>query len=290
MPPARPDHTVKTYRYLRLGMLLVLVALLVSVAIERTRAPGCWQESLSGYYYTPVQTVFVGSLAALGLGMVVLYGNTRLEDVLLNLGGMLAPLVAVVPTTDASGCSSAPEPADPETLLAGAGDEIHNNVTTLAVLGALTLGVVLGSALRTRREAPWRTPAKVGFTVAAGVLVAGTGWYAVGRESFVDHAHFSAAALLFVLIAGVVAANGRDRASSHRATSARRRAANRYWLLFAVMSVSALVIGAIAVVTGWRYWLLALETDLLVVFATFWLLQTAELWRTGSRPGRAAAG
>src|SRR5688572_22472438 len=99
----------KTYRYVRIGMVGAVVLLAGSVLLEQREVTnGCWQTSISAYYYTPVRAVFVGVLMAIGLMLIVIKGNNELEDGCLNVAGMLAPVVALVPTSDHGRCWSIP--------------------------------------------------------------------------------------------------------------------------------------------------------------------------------------
>src|SRR4051812_48137400 len=83
-PPA--SEAVKTWRYLRLAIVVVAVELAASVLYEHAQAPAeCWQTSISAYYYTPAQGVLVGALVAIGVCLVSVKGNTDWEDILLNL-------------------------------------------------------------------------------------------------------------------------------------------------------------------------------------------------------------
>src|SRR5688500_8603696 len=103
-PEERDDAAaVLTYRYLRLGMVVVVLTLLTSVFIERRNA-GCWQGSLSAYYYSPARPIFVSGLIAIAVSLIVIKGSIVIEDMLLNLAGMLAPIVAFVPTTFEEQC------------------------------------------------------------------------------------------------------------------------------------------------------------------------------------------
>src|SRR3954447_25805087 len=102
LPP--PTMALRTYSLLRMGMLGVLLGLGVSVLLEINRSNGCVQRSISAYYYTPTRAVFVSSLVALGVSMIVLWGKNWVDDGFLNLAGMLAPVVAFVPTSDANFC------------------------------------------------------------------------------------------------------------------------------------------------------------------------------------------
>jgi hypothetical protein len=79
-------------------MIGFVLAIFIGVGFERSKAPGCFQTSISAYYYTPVHGIFIGALVAVGTCLICLRGNTDAEDILLNLAGMFAPVVALVPT------------------------------------------------------------------------------------------------------------------------------------------------------------------------------------------------
>jgi hypothetical protein len=115
--------TRKTYRYVRIGMVGATVLLGTPVLIEHnTVEPACWQTSISAYYYSPVRAVFVGALMAIGLSLIVIKGSTWPEDVCLNVAGMLAPVVALVPTADHGTCWSV-EPIPLPTVPNPSGDD-----------------------------------------------------------------------------------------------------------------------------------------------------------------------
>ena len=88
---------IETYRYLRVGIVALALLLALAVVGEIVVGDAGLLGSISAYYFTPVRDVFVGVLVALGLGLIVIRGR-GVEDVLLNLAGMLAPVVAFVPT------------------------------------------------------------------------------------------------------------------------------------------------------------------------------------------------
>jgi hypothetical protein len=141
---------VKTYRYLRISMVGAVVLLGVSILIERSNVD-CWQTSVSAYYYTPVRAIFVGVLMAIGLCLIVIKGSTTWEDATLNAAGMLAPIVAVVPTTDVGECwSQSPGrlPVDDDgNLAAWVVANIDNNITALLITGiaGLLVAAVIAS-------------------------------------------------------------------------------------------------------------------------------------------------
>jgi hypothetical protein len=263
------DSAIKTYRYLRLAMVDVIFLLALSVAVEWwNTGRRCFQTSISAYYYTPVQAVFVGTLIAIGVCMIAIKGNSPWEDVLLNLGGMLAPAVALVPTPGAGDCRSVP---------AGVPDSsanIANNMTALFVAGfaGLVLGVALLIKERQRTPPSW---VGVGFTLV--VMVGGFIWFLADRHSFTEAAHYTAALLLFGCVIGVVLANSR-RSSSKRHTKLYRAIAG-------AMMASLVIMLPLKWLANWDHALLWLESTLIVLFAVFWISQTNELWRVGLRDG-----
>ena len=191
-------YVIKTYRYLRLAMVGLVIFLLLAVLIEWWHTdPRCFQTTLSAYYYTPAQAVFVSALLAIGVCMVVLKGNTEIEDVLLNAAGMLAPVAALVPTPGVGDCWSTP--VNPGNTPA----DVANNMTALLAISSVVLVAILFVANR----AGWPPAARVGVPLAA-LLVVGFGvWFYVGRDSFLTGAHYVSAIALFVLIAVVVLIN-----------------------------------------------------------------------------------
>ena len=144
------DFAVKSYRYLRIALIVILLALICSVVLERINA-SCWEQSISAYYYTPVHSIFVGALVALGVCLIAIRGNTTAEDVLLNVAGVLAPIVAFVPT-------SRPQDTCTKNLFTG-GDTlpyINNNLVALAL--ALVAAVVIGAVTILRADKERRKP------------------------------------------------------------------------------------------------------------------------------------
>jgi hypothetical protein len=275
MPELR-GYTVKTYRYLRIAMVMLLLLLAVAVLIEHVHTdPRCFQTSISAYYYTPAQAIFVGTLIAVGVCMVVLKGSTEGEDILLNLAGMLAPVVALVPTPSKGRCFS----------VAGAQPDIAANVANnipaifLAGLAGLVITFVLGS--RDGRHDPRHL---AGMGVAAAVLLGGFAWFLLGRDSFIDHAHYGAAFPLFVCIIGVVLINARwygvrTTGSAEMGQSLR----NRYTVIAVLMVVLPLALWLVSKAVTWDHLVLWVEAVLLLLFAGFWLIQTRELWTEGVR-------
>ena len=93
------NHILKTYFLLRVGMALIgilfplvlwFIGLLIGIDL---------QGSISAYYHTPIGDVFVGSLFAVGSFLFLYRGFTREEDLVLDLAGIFAFGVALLPTS-----------------------------------------------------------------------------------------------------------------------------------------------------------------------------------------------
>ncbi|MEU2347834.1 hypothetical protein [Modestobacter sp. NPDC049651] len=276
---AAPDPAlaaVKTWRYLRLAMIVLVAALLAAVLHEHARAPGgCWQPSISAYWYTPAQGALVGALVAIGVCLVCLKSSTEGEDLLLNLAGICAPVVALVPTPDAGGCSSVPA------ATAGRDAAVATSVTALLAAGGLALGVVgvLTAVRLTRggRQRPGRT-AVVGYAVVTALWAAALGVFLGARGWFVGHGHVVAAGAMFGLVFLTVCLDAVDFRTSRTA-----RRVNRYAWVAAGMAAAAVAHVVLLLTLDWAHWALSLETSLIVLFAVFWVLQTVELWNEGLR-------
>jgi hypothetical protein len=124
-------------------MIVLVAGLAVSIVTEWiARDADCFQTSISAYYYTSVHAYFIGALVSIGVCLFCLKGNTEGEDVLLNLAGMFAPVVALVPTPDPGQCG----------VVRGTTKHVHdnvvNNITALLVVGLISL--VILAALSSR--------------------------------------------------------------------------------------------------------------------------------------------
>ena len=271
---------VKTYRYLRLAMIALVVGLFACVLYEhgRTRT-GCWQTSISAYYYTPVQGYFVAALVTIGVSLVALRGNTDWEDVLLNLAGVCAPVVAFVPYPHPGTCGSVL--TDSKNRLAN----IDNNMLGLLVAGGLALvvvGVLTHLSLRSARPDRPGPVALLGFWAIAVLFLATTAVYAWDRTLLLDHGHDTAAVAMFGFIFGNVWLNAAALHEVKNVEAGRSIWRNRYTVVGALMVV-AVVANVVSHLAGFRWWVLTLETSMIVLFAWFWVAQTIELWNQGLR-------
>ncbi len=265
----------KTYNYVRLAIVGLVVALAASVVLERLLNARCIEGSISAYYYTPTHSIFVGALVAIGVLLIAIKG-TRTEDLFLNLAGFMAPIVALVPTSlppDEHRCSDTPVWFDDVRPM------VNNNALAMLLAGALVYFAVWRIS---RRRNDGSTPLlkdrrnQVGLLVSAAVLLLGTYLYFGQKTWFADHAHLVSAGLMFVFIGVVVLINAM--ATTHQFY---RWA---YWAVFAAMVVSGLVVGLVMLFgPEWRHAVLVIEILEIVPFLVFWALQSVELWNVGSR-------
>jgi hypothetical protein len=266
----------KTYRYLRIGMIGAVVLLAVSIAIERSKVD-CFQTSISAYYYTPVRAIFVGSMIAVGLSLIVYKGRTAWEDGALNVAGMLAPVVAVAPTTDVGRCWSvvpSPLPVQSDGSLAGwVVTNIDNNFYALLFAGFIGLVIALITAIAVDPKAPLeRRDRGTWVSLGAAFLVLLLGWWLIENWSdFNRRAHGWSALLMFaaLIMAIVVQAIGH-----------RREGDRRFFRVYVSVALLMIIGGALIAATRvfGEHTVFALEAWEIGLFAVYWIVQTAENW------------
>lgn len=283
-------HVRETYRYLRIGLIGATALLAIAVLIERFQVD-CWQGSISAYYFTPARSVFVGVLIAVGLVLIVIKG-TGFEDLFLNLAGMLAPVVALVPTTSIGACWSVkPEPyplasVRPPVLADWVTANIDNNMWALIAAGFL--GLILAFLLYRRTGESFLWPFELGEgnraalwgMILVGVIIGGTAIALSLWDDFALRAHDAAAIGMFVFLAAASISNAR------RTTVTRYK--RTYWLIASLMVAAAVVIWLVTLaVDDWGHSIFWLEVIEIGLFAAYWIAQTAEHWDETVSPGPA---
>lgn len=267
------DRSVKTYRYLRVTMVGLVVILAAAVIRQLWADSGQLEPSISDYYYTPVRQVFVAALVAIGVCLVALQGNTEWEDTFLNIAGVLAPVVAFVPTPARGAC------VDGAGVPAATADAIANNVLALLVgglAGLIAAYVIVGRSPTTLAV---RQPVGGGLAIAAVLWLATASWFAFGRGSFECGAHYTAAITMFVFIVVAVAWNAWGVAGRSVGLAPR----NAYGKLALLMAATAVVLGGLTWAGALPNGIFWLEAALITLFAVFWILQSRELWTFGVR-------
>lgn len=257
-----------TYRYLRGGMAAMIVMLGAGVVIETIRSRQ-WLTSISAYYYSATQAVFVSSLCALGILLIAYRGSSNSEDELLNLAGLMAFVVAFVPT----------KPLEEPAIGVDPLPAILNNVSALIIAMVVAQGL---SIAITRLKGSQRRRPTLGGTV--GRLLT---WIAIlivaliGLRGDSDHsAHLPAAFALFIAITIVVGISAwLAYKQEPRLAPDRLRYCWTYVTIAAYMVMSAIaVISTIWLYPAWDHRMLVVEVLLIVGFAVYWFVQTYELW------------
>jgi hypothetical protein len=286
--PLRPDDARWTYRYLRIAMVGAVVLLAASIAIERSKV-NCWQTSISAYYYTPVRAIFVGSLLAVALALIAYKGKGAWEDLILNLAGMLAPVVAVAPTTDVGRCWSLPPiplpVKDDGSLAEWVVANIDNNIYGLLIAGLLGLAIsaiiAMINRVSNRSNQSVMAPIKVEWTTLIGLgltaLVLASGWWLIRNwDDFDTEAHGYAAVGMFVCFIGAIVANVLENWRKRR-----KERRHKVWSWVYMVVAGLMVLGAVII---WRtrffgdHTVFALEAYEIGWFALYWSAQTAENW------------
>lgn len=278
----RTTSTQRTYRYVRLSLVGVIVFLGVGVAVQI--ATGGPLASVSAAFYTPARDVFVGALCAVSLALLALSGRS-IEQVLLDIAAVFAPIVALVPSPVESGDISGVIvacPAETSCVPAGYLPGVDNSLASLLVIGvlglasAVVLAVVQGTVTR---------GLVVETAVVAGIISIVAAWWASAPATFYLAAHNVSAVAFFVLIAAVAAVAAfrptASTASRHRGLRIAYGAIAVGILASLLMVVTIVVCRALGIdlvdASSVPFFFVG-EALALALFATFWVVQTIELW------------
>jgi hypothetical protein len=274
------DVALETYRYLRGGIPVMLVMLGAALIFERGHAT-CWQTSISAYYFTSAHAVFIAALCAIGTLLIVYKGSNDTEDVLLNLAGVLAFVVAFVPTSrpvllcgDSAGAVGAVTDDVPV-----------RNVWALviALVAARTASWWMYRRTRTGRS---RSPlGTVALWVQRGVLAIGLITLILIPAWFVANAHGVAAVTMFVAFIVTVLINaflaGRQDADKCPHLQLYQRVYQVISILMALTLIAAVTVHL--VLDGFNHTVLVVEVALILEFGGYWVIQTVELWSATTR-------
>jgi hypothetical protein len=279
----RTTSTQRTYRYVRLSLVGVLAFLGIGVGIQV--AGGGALTSVSAAFYSPARDVFVGALCAVSIALLALSGRS-VEQALLDVAAVLAPLVALVPTPLAPGDVLGVDvacPGEGSCIPAAYLPGVANGVVTLLIVGALGLAT---AAVLAAVQGTFSRGLAVELGVIGALLLAAGGWWMLQRPSFLLAAHNVAAGVFFALVAAVAAL------AALRPAARTTRGQRRLRLAYAIVAVG-IAVGVLAVAVAAASHALGFDLDdaspvpivllgetlALALFAAFWVIQTIELWR-----------
>lgn len=264
----------RTYRYLRLAIAGAVVVVFAAILVTMPRVG--LLPSISHYYYTPANTMFVGALMAVAVSFFALSGRGA-ERVLLDVAAVVVPLVAIVPTQISPGSV----PGIDSTCADGAGSCVPRSFDAAVDTGILTYLIVglvvllIAAALSVFGEVD-RAGALLSIVIGGAILLGvGLTWW-LAEDAFLAWAHLVAAVAFFGIMAAVATIS---------AISPTGRGAPR-WLQGAYIAIaSALVLVVIGMPLygslhiGAVFGVFVGEVLALLLFAAFWILQSIHYWR-----------
>lgn len=283
------DSIDRTYYTLRAALAALVILLLGALLVRTISLCWCIRGSISAYYYTALQPMFVGTLIAVGICLIVYQGTTYIENILLDIAGFLAFIVAFVPTAPG-------DPRCPESLIESGiskSAEIRLEVVQYNVFPLLVVALAATFwALVARYGAKppdgddkartaWRHELirlRTGLCAEVVAII----WFACFHENSRDMAHGIAAFGLFACIIGVVWSNHLSRRGNP--------GYNQKYLVVAVLMASTLLSTAVLhFIYKWPVAIFYVEVGLIVEFALFWILQTKDL-KGEANPAAATGG
>ncbi|MFS0895479.1 hypothetical protein [Microbacterium sp. 179-I 3D3 NHS] len=301
---ADPDDAAttgqKTHRYLRLSLVFVVFALLVSVAIQTVVAS--WEPfrlgwnllpSISHYFYTPARDVFVGALIAAALALLALSGRDR-TTVLLDVAAVFAPLIALVPTgiDPRHPIGDLTCPGTTECVPAVYLDDVRAGVAAYAVV-VPTLVVTMAVIRRRRGIVAPGTALVSAIAIGTAALMAGLAFLPGIRSGFPLNVlslpggiHFAVTLIFFAIFAIVPILHARSTPdTSETPPTARQRRAYR-WIAGLMIADLVMLIAVLLLHDALGHLPLVLvgETVALLLFAWFWSVQTFQRWGDANPP------
>jgi hypothetical protein len=293
----------KTHRYLRLSLVFVVFALLVSVAIETVVVS--WEPftlgwdplpSLSHYFYTSARSVFVGSLIAASLALLALSGRNR-ATVLLDISAIFAPLIALIPTgidadrpVDGLTC-----PGDAECIPDPYLGDVRAGVVAYVIV-VLTVVVAMAVIRRTKRiRVPGAVLVSTIAVVTAVVLAVLAFVPALNADfpfnfwPFPSSIHFLVTLLFFGSFAAVPVLMSREPLDEGETPPTERQKTIYRWITRLMIADLLLLVAAFVLRDQLRGFPVVLvgEVIALCLFAWFWWVQTFQRWEDEDPPGLA---
>lgn len=282
------NDTEVTYRYVRVGLVALVVFLLVSLSI--TAAQSCLQGSISAFFYTRTHAVFLAAVCAIGICLIAYKGSRIGEDALLNFAGFTAFAVALIPTGPDALCQPwLPTVTDPFGAVA-------NNITALFVATAAGATLYLGfSRWRPPQPPPtaalldcadaatwWKRIATALLRIekwlpAALFVIAVTGALLLLWDWFAARAHTFAAVAMFLAITLVAVYH------ACYARAAVRTRLSRFYATIAALMLATVALAVALLLAHAPFGVFIVEVALIVLFGVFWAVQTWDVWEFEDR-------
>jgi hypothetical protein len=246
--------------------------------------------------------MFTGGLIGIGVCLIAIRGENDLQDGLLNVAGLLGPMVALIPmhlhvgsvaepSREASCIANAKrttnlgsddlEEAAFALVTAGRVDSIRNNTWALLImigLGLLLLGWLIANAKRQRHPGGpepkwWPWAVAVGLTALLWAL------YLFAHDFYIEKIHFGAAILMFAAVSAFAVVDG--------IRTVRLQGAVKRGRAYIALGVALLAGSGMIMLVGnrldWEYTTFTAEVWGIGIFLIFWIVQTIDLWGHTSR-------
>lgn len=270
----------RTYRYLRLSLVGIVVLISTSIAVYMVGTGPLG--SVSAAYYTAAGAIFVGGIFAVALALLALSGHS-FGQVSLDLAAIVAPLIAIVPAPVFAGdvpgialdCGAAAEPCIPPAFVPA----VHNGMTALVVTAAVgwLTALVLAAVQRTfSRRTVWS------LVVSGAIITAVTLWWQLSTDTFLRSGHVVAAASFFAFIAVAALASALDAGRAGRAGYRGVYLVIAIGIILVLLALLAVIVAGFFVADVPDLWGLSPvflgEAVALLLFAAFWVVQTIETW------------
>lgn len=289
----------KTHRYLRLSLVLVVLALLVGVAVQSVVVT--WQPlqlgwhplaSISHAFYTPMRDVFTGCLFAVAVALLALSGRSR-ATTLLDICAVFAPLIAIVPTgiADARAEGHLPCPSATDCIPSAAVGGAKAGIAVYAIVVVTT--VVVMAVIRARTRTPNRSAVIVSaIALLTAAVVVALAFAPTLNQDFpfnfwpVHSIHFAVTLLFFGCFAAVPILYAGGPLDVHEtAPTPRQRVIYRVIAGLLILDLLFLVAAIVFRQTfGETPAVLIGEVVALVLFAWFWTVQTFQRWNDANPP------
>jgi hypothetical protein len=229
--------------------------------------------------------------------MVALKGRTTVEDTFFNVAGMLAPVVALVPTTRQELlCDDTTLP-----LSLDRGDLVPNSL--FALLAASAVMVVVTAMIAKRHKTLQDQANSLAHSLRTGVapsvvlIIAALVTVYVFDQPWYTFMHFGSAVGLFIAIYLAISSllSRRVHCVLHillvwaRPTEKYRQPERNYYRRYRDVLIATVPAVTAAGLFGRSSWIFWVEVVGIVSFTSFWIIQTAELWEHLPEPPEISA-
>jgi len=186
-----------------------------------------------------VRNVFVGVLVATGMALIAIMGREKSEDGALNLAGMLAPTIGMLPTTVGPSAPGACREGVAKCIPVSVLTDVENNVSALLILGLVGL---VGALVYVVRTYGWGSAQLRRIVLPALLWLVSSVLWLFARELMFLHGHNLAAFFFFLLLAWVARINALDPPEGPTVMGLRPRDYQRGYQIISTAMIATIVL------------------------------------------------